>query len=1043
MAVTDQVQAERLQAALGSQYRIERELGRGGMGIVYLARDVTLDRLVAVKVVHPDLSTNRTIASRFLAEARTIARLRHPGIVAVHAAGEVDGQLYYVMDYLSGETLRQRLARSGPLPWETAVRIAGAIASALDEAARAGVVHRDLKPENILLEGPAAEPRALLADFGIARLIEESSAHTGPGAVMGTPAYMSPEQAAGETVDARSDLYSLGVVTYEMLTGAPPFVGPNRVVISKQILDPPTPVDTLKPEVPAAVSKAVMRALAKTPDDRWQDGGSFRRALQGEIPTPPAPLAPRPRTGRRWRAALGVGVALALAAAFFVLRAPGPPAGVDPRHSILVLPFDNLREDAGVEWLRDGSVNMLTLALAQWRDLTVVDQERVHDLLAGARHQDGQPIGLELARRLARSSGAWTVVMGDFSRVGDSLFVVARTYDVATGHRLEVVPVSGAVGADVRSVFDDLAARLLDLSGAPDDGRTTLASATTGSVEAYRAYLRGVEALNHWRLAEASADLERAVAIDSTFSLAHYKLALTRGWISPADTVGWLAIRRAARTSERLPERERGLIEAYRTFVEGNFQQSVALYRSLVGRDSSDVDAWYGLADASFHGGYSRDAIPWLSQSLHAFRRVVGLDSGYSLAYEHMGALLTDAGNRQASFVLIGRDSLASAARVDSGSRQRARLAAQREAVASAQAWIRNQPGTPRAHYHLYKALLASGRVQEARQEVGELRAMYPDSVQPIFGFFDARAQLVGGDVAGAAETVRRTLPLIHPGAVAELDYASETRLELMTGANALAYQGDLGGATQVIQVGRALELALHQAVNPAGREEMAETWELNRLAHLWSATGAAPSRLRTLWDRGLALAQRAKAEERLEYTSSITPAALGVFLGPDADSSLLYELRKLTGRPWPRPVAALVALRRGDSSEARHELALADSAARTAAATKVDDAPAWGDLRPVVAEAHYELGDYAKVISVLQGFDPSQFLTRGFDPRWAVLSRVRLLRGAAYEQLGERPLAMVEYRAVVDQWAKADAELLPVVQQARAGLARLEGARG
>ncbi len=846
--MTDHLEAERLQAALGSQYRIERELGRGGMGIVYLARDVTLDRLVAVKVVHPDLSTNRTIASRFLAEARTIARLRHPGIVAVHSAGEVDGQLYYVMDYLPGETLRQRLARVGRLPWELAVGIASGIAAALDAAARAGVVHRDLKPENILLEGPADEPHALLTDFGIARLLEEGGGHTGPGAVMGTPAYMSPEQAAGEPVDGRSDLYSLGVVAYEMLTGAPPFAGPNRVVISKQILDPPTPIETIRPDVPSGVGRAVMRSLTKTPDDRWQDGASFRQALLGEIPTPPSLPARRSGTLRRWGAAAVAAVLLAVAGTYWATRSPGPPDGVDPRHSILVLPFDNLREDAGVEWLRDGSVNMLSLALGQWRDLTVVDQERVHDLLAAAHHEDGQPIGLELARKLARSSGAWTVVMGDFSRVGDSLFVVARTYDVASGRRLEVIPVSGVTGEDVRPVFDALATQLLDLSGAPDDGRTTLASATTGSVEAYRAYLRGVEALNHWRLSEASDDLEHAVTIDSTFSLAHYKLALTRGWLSPFDTLGMVAIRRAARTSERLPDRERRLIDAYRTFLEGGYQESLGLYRALVDRDSSDVDAWYGLADASFHGGYTKDAIPWLSQSLRGFRRVVALDSSYSLAYEHMGQLLTDAGNRGASFILVGRDSLASAALADSATRRAARLSAQRQAVAGAEAWIRNQPGTPRAHYHLYKALLAGGRVAEARQEVGELRAMYPDSLQPVFGFFDARAQLVGGDLAGAAETVRRTLPLVHPEAVAQLDYAYETRLELMTGASALAYEGDLGGATRVIQLTRGLELALHLAIDPAGREEMADSWELGRLAHLLSATGAgtvaAPRRL-------------------------------------------------------------------------------------------------------------------------------------------------------------------------------------------------------
>lgn len=173
--------------ALGHQYRIEREVGRGGMGIVYRARDLTLDRPVAIKVVHPELAANPTIASRFLTEARTVAKLRHPHIVTIHAAGNVDGYLYYVMDYHDGETLRQRLVREGRLAPDLAIRIAADVAAALDAASGAGVVHRDLKPENILLEGPRDEPHALLADFGIAHLVDGSPRDTAPGVSWARP----------------------------------------------------------------------------------------------------------------------------------------------------------------------------------------------------------------------------------------------------------------------------------------------------------------------------------------------------------------------------------------------------------------------------------------------------------------------------------------------------------------------------------------------------------------------------------------------------------------------------------------------------------------------------------------------------------------------------------------------------------------------------------------------------------------------------------------------------------------------------------------
>ena len=269
------------------------------MGVVFLATDTTLDRRVAIKAVHPELAAHQSIGRRFLAEARTIARLRHPNIVAVHTAGNADGLLYYVMDEVEGESLRQRLVRERRLDPATVGRIVADLAAALDAAGRAGVVHRDVKPENVLLD--QATGRALLADFGIARAMagESGSSSTGQGVAVGTPAYMSPEQAAGEEIDGRSDLYALGVVAYEMLAGAPPFQGPNRVVVSKHIAERPAPIERLRPDAPRPLAAAIMRALEKHPADRWQTGEAFRQALLTEQP------AARP--GRRRRRMLAGG----------------------------------------------------------------------------------------------------------------------------------------------------------------------------------------------------------------------------------------------------------------------------------------------------------------------------------------------------------------------------------------------------------------------------------------------------------------------------------------------------------------------------------------------------------------------------------------------------------------------------------------------------------------------------------------------------------------------------------------------------------------
>ena len=207
-----------------------------------------------------------------------------------------------------------------------------------------------------------------------------------------------------------------------------------------------------------------------------------------------------------------------------------------------------------------------------------------------------------MARQLARDAGAWTVVLGDFTRAGDSLHLVARVYDVATGNRVDVAQVDGAPGEDVRPLFDQLAAKLLNLSGAPTGTRAELWRATTSSVEAFRSYLQGIEHLNQWSLGEAEADLSRATKIDSTFALAYYKLALTRGWATgQGDSLGIEAIHRATQYSDRLPERDRTMIRAYRAFIDGDYATSRGNYQQLLSRDSTDADAWYGLGDVWFH----------------------------------------------------------------------------------------------------------------------------------------------------------------------------------------------------------------------------------------------------------------------------------------------------------------------------------------------------------------------------------------------------------------------------------------------------------
>ncbi|HEX3234978.1 MAG TPA: protein kinase [Gemmatimonadales bacterium] len=1025
-----------LQAALGPQYRLERELGRGGMGAVFLATDATLDRRVAIKVVHPELTAHPSIARRFLAEARTIARLRHPNVVAVHTAGSTDGLLYYVMDEVAGESLRQRLTREPRLDPALVGRIVADVAAALDAASRAGIVHRDVKPENVLLE--EASGRAMLADFGIARAMlgDGSGPTTGQGVAVGTPAYMSPEQAAGEEVDGRSDLYALGVVAYEMLAGHPPFQGPNRVVVSKHIAERPVPIERVRPDAPRRLAASVMKALEKHPAERWQSGEELRQALSGERPVE----SPARRRRRPLLTAVGVGLAALAAGIGLIHRSPGPPAGVNPRHSILVLPFDNLRDDRSVDWLRDASPSMLGLNLSQWNDLSVVDHERLHDLLSRHRLRRGADIGLDMARRLAREAGVWTVVLGDFSQAGDSLHLAARVYDVASGARVDIARVDDRTGADVRPLFDELAAKLLDLSGAPNEVRIGLARSTTASLEAYRAYLTGVEQLNRWDLAGAEREFQRASTIDTTFGLAYYKLALTRGWlVGIKDSTADRAIVRATTYSSNLPIHERTIINAYGAFLAGEFPQARGLYQQLIRRDSTDADAWYGLGEAWFHDTAGVDEAPYWTQAMRGFKHALTLDPDYALAYEHVQAMLGLAAGARPSVALVAPDSFAPArgregqSLIDSTTLAAALRRARTEVQASARTWVTIQPTTLRAHGAMVDAYLAARNYPAAFAEVDRFKQTSPE--HPESPFVEARIRFASGEVDRAAAELKTTLDSVAPQDFRRYEGVPTVVQDIAAAANVFAYQGDLASAAKAIDLADQVRREVIQHPGSPTDGPFNSSWRRMALGDLYYATGGPAASLRQVWQSAAEAGRVAPTDQRRHFAHTGASAAIGLFTGLAADTTALTEYRAMTDEPLGREVRALLALSRGDSTGARRTLAEPDTADKS-------EHMYMDFRRPLAAQAYYLLGDYQATLRALKDFEPDAFWTHGFDARWGMLGRVRLLRAAAYEQLGRRAEARLEYHQVLTQWRSADEALRPFVRQAEQGLARL-GAAG
>ncbi|HEX6669811.1 MAG TPA: tetratricopeptide repeat protein, partial [Gemmatimonadales bacterium] len=710
-------------------------------------------------------------------------------------------------------------------------------------------------------------------------------------------------------------------------------------------------------------------------------------------------------------------------------RSSAPPEGVNPRHSILLLPFDNLRDDPSVEWMREGSVSMLGLNLAQWNDLTVVDQERLSDLLGRHDVEPREDIGLELARRLARDAGVWTVVLGDFTRTGDSLHLAARVYDVATGERISIARVDDRTEDDARHLFDQLAAELLNLSGAPTDLPVDLARSTTQSLEAYRAYLNGVEQLNRWDLAGAERELGRALAIDTTFGLAYYKLALTRGWlVGVDDSIADHAIVRATAHSANLPAHDRTVISAYRAFIGGEFTDARALYQQLLARDPTDADAWYGLGEAWFHDTTGTNQAPAWTEAFRAFKRSLALDSEYALAYDHVQTMLASAAGQRPTYAMIGTDSFALARAggpeggmlLDSTALAGAVRRARTEALTTARSWVASQPATLRAHGAMVDAYLASGNYNAALSEVNRFRQTSP--VHPELPFVEAKIRFASGDVAKAADQLRTALDTVAPQDFRPYQGTPTVVYDIAAAANVFAYQGDLANAAKALDLADQVRREVVHHHEPEATSRFDESWRRVVLGELYAAMGVPASSLRQVWQSAAEAGRTAPAEKRVHLAHSGASAAIGLFTGPAADSTAIAEYRAMTGDRLSKEVRALLALTRGDSSGARLALAEPDT---------VDAKQMYGLYRrPLAAQAYYLLGDYQTTLRVLQDFEPATLRTAGFDSRWGMLGRVRLLRAAAYEQLGRRAEAREEYRQVLAQWTAADTALQPFIRQ-------------
>ena len=665
-----------LEDALSGSYDIERELGRGGMATVYLAQDARHKRRVALKVLHPDLSSSIG-PDRFLREIQLAARLNHPHIVPLFDSGEAGGCLYYVMPVMEGETLRDRLLRDGQIPLDEALQLVRGIASALDYAHRQNIVHRDIKPENVMLQ----DGEAVVMDFGIGKAVTVAADDTltQTGMVVGTPAYLSPEQAAGETrIDGRSDQYSLACVLFEMLSGKKPWTGPTaQSVISKRFSDPVPSLRSVYEKTPDEVENALLKALSRDAADRFATTVEFARALvASHLSTPDgSPLQPGSST-----------------------------------KSIAVLPFTNMSADPEGDFFADGIADEIITALSKVKALRVVS--RTSSFTFKGKNDDIREIG----RKLQVS----TILEGSIRKAGKRLRLNAQLVSTTDSSQLWAERYDREL-EDVFAIQDEIASSIVAALRVvlTEDEKKAIENVPTTNIDAYEYYLRGRQFFHqHRRRAHEFARqlYERAIELDPGYALAHCGVADCCSFLYQYFDASDENLRKADSASRRALDLAPHLAEAHASrglavSLTGQFDEAEKEFEEAMRLNPKSFEAAYFYARACNAQGKSEQAAKW-------YERAVAVRPDDFAALMLLGGIYGDL------------------RRTDDKTR------AMRRSYDAARKHLELNPDNPRALYMGSAALIELGERDKALDWTRRAESMDPDDPSVLYNVACDYAQL-------------------------------------------------------------------------------------------------------------------------------------------------------------------------------------------------------------------------------------------------------------------------------------------------------------